>query len=542
MPYQFHRFASVWISAVAISGVAGCATVKTQTADIAAEPVKGMVYYLPIRSFDIEVKYVVTNCAADSSGNAILTYDVQPVVKSQLLADRRRAFTIYDGLNGRVLKALNFEITQYENGTLKAINGSVDDRTAETATNVVSGALKLALGLTGTGLYSGGNSGVAQNASITDLNGNKADDDRFIASVRAACGVKITDALVQVRTLTGQIDAAQEALEAKAKLTAAVTGADKGVTDARANLKAAKDTAGVEDLARAQSLLAKAIEKQRKAQDALDAFPSGSPATAYQQRIAAIVQRDLTFVASKTYLPGETESAGDFTISFPDAALRDIGVKTQTPLRANVTFDLLSVKQSPEDAGAGLKAIAIRTTQVDGVWTRAPAMGMMKVCAGDCAEQTVRLSQAFSMPQWGQLAVLPLQSKAFAKSTVKAAFAPDGAITSIYFDSTAPAERASGAFLSASGSIADYVTARRDLKAKLAETKDADEKDAIQQQIDVLDLTAQLANKQTDATTDQKRKLADLDFQIQEVEKQTQLLEASKKLEGMRSAAVPAAR
>lgn len=542
MTSPFHGRARAWIAAVAMSGVAGCATVKTQTADIAAEPVTGMVYYLPIRSFDIDVKYVVTNCAADSSGKAVLTYDVQPVVKSQLLADRRRAFSIYDGLNGRVLKALNFEITQYENGTLKAINGTADDRTAETATNVVSGALKLALGLTGTGLFSGGKAGAAQNASITDLNGTKRHDDPIIAAVRAACGAKITDALVQVRTLTGQIDAAQEATEAKSKLTAAVTAADKGVTDARANLKAAKETAGVEDLARAQSLLTKAIDKQQKAQDALDAFPSGSPATAYQQRIAAIVQRDLTFVASRTYLPGETDTAADFTIDFPDAGLRDIGVNTQTPLKANVKFDLQSAKQTSADAGAGLQAIAIKTTKIDGVWTRAPAMGLMKVCAGSCAAQTERLTQAFSVPQWGQLAVLPLQSKAFAKSTVKAAFAPDGAITSLYFDSTAPAERASGAFVTASGSIAEYVTARRDLKAKLAKAKDAEEKDAIQQQIDVLDLQTQLADKQTDVTTDQKRKLADLDFQIQEAEKQAKLLEASKKLEDMRSAAAPAAK
>lgn len=519
-------------------GLSGCATVKTKSVE-PAEPTTGLVYYLPVRSFDIDVKYVVTNCAADPAGKPVMSWEVEPVVAAQLLADRRRAFSIYDGLNGRALKALNFEITEYENGTLKAINATADDRTAETATNVVSGALKIALGMTGTGLFSGGKAPANKNVSISDLDGKPAHDDPIIAKVRTACGDKFTDALVSVRKLNLQMDAASEATEAKSKLSAAASNAEKAVVDARAGVKAAKETAGVEDLARANAQLADAVQRAIAAQAKLDAFPASAPTTSLQARVAAIVLRDLTFNASTNFVPNEYEFAKSFSIIYPKAALDDLGVNGAPDLVATVTFDLQSAKQDSVDSGLAAKKLDLAGKSTDGIWLRTPAMGLMAVCAGSCGgDRTKRLSKLFSVPQWGQVSVLPLKSMAFSKSTIKLTVAPDGAVTSLFFDTTAPAERASGAFATAGQSYLDYVGARRDLKAKLAAAKSQSEKDEIQQQIDVVDLQAKLATAKADVTGDQKRRLDDLDFQIQEIQKQQKLLEESKKLETMRNGAV----
>ncbi len=528
-----------WLVGLSVA-LAGCSTVKTRAVEIGANPAKGLVYYLPIRSFDIDAKFIITNCEANEAGKAQLTYDVLPTVRSQIWADRQRAFVIHEGLNGRVFKALNFEIVQYENGTLKSINAVADDRTAEAATNVVSGALKFALGLTGTGLFSASSTGRTNVSSLSDLNGQKAHDDAIITKVRAACGLKVTDALVQIRQLTRSADAAAESAEAKSKLVAQAAAAEKAVVEARANLKAAKDTAGTEDLARANQSLTKAVAKAIETQQKVDDFPASTAPTALQQRVAAIVQRDLTFTVSATYVPAETDTSDDFSVALSEAKLEAAGIKATGAMTANVLFTIQFSAASKDDAGPDLKTLTLSGDQA-GIWTRIPAIGAMKVCAGACAPDTIRLSQAFSVPQWGQVSVLPLQSVAFSKSTIKVNFAPDGAVTNLDFETSSPAERASGAFATMGQSVIDFTTARRTLLSNLEAAQSAAERAEIEQQIAILDLNKQLASAQDTGSVDQQRQLSDLDFQILQVGKQIELLEASKRLEALRTASAPAA-
>lgn len=525
------------LASVAGAVLAGCTTVRSHALDATkgGEAV-GLVYYLPVRSFEVDAKFVVQDCIVLQSGVATLSYEVIPTVRSLLSSDRRRPFAIYDGLHGNALKAMNFEISQYENGTLKAVNATIDDRSAETATNVASGALKFALGLTGVGLFSGRSLANSPIASLDLLNDSNRDD--MLKELHKACGKKTIDALQAVRAMAGRLDAAADAASAKAAATAKVASAEKAVTDARAGLKAAQETKGAEDLQMAERTLASAVGELVAARDALKNLPAAQPPSALAQQMAALIQRDLTYTVTKAFIPSDTPSPVEETVTYSAARLQALGIKVaqSADLKA-----VVNVRLEAPSGQAGAPALIAQTvaagTRGEGIWTRLPAMARLRVCVDSCSDETVRLSQLYSVPQWGHLARMPLKGMAFARTATKLSFAPDGGIVSMYYDSTAPAERASKAFADIGGSFSEFVTARAKLLTELAAADTTAEKAAIQKEIDLLELSNQLANAKTDQTTDQSRQLADLEFQIKVAQKARELLEERRKLEAAQNGA-----
>jgi hypothetical protein len=528
---------SLMLASLAGTVLAGCSTVRSHAVDpTKPDAAVGLVYYLPVRSFEVDAKFVVQDCIVLQSGVATLSYEVVPTVRSVLSSDRRRPFAIYDGLHGNALKALNFEISQYENGTLKAVNAVIDDRSAETATNVASGALKFALGLTGVGLFSGSSIANRPIASLALLDENNRTE--MLNMLNAACGKKTIDALQAVRALAGRLDAAADSASAKAAAAAKVASAEKAVTDARAGLKAAQETKGTEDLQLAERTLAAAVAELSSARDALKNLPAAQPPSALAQQMAAIIQRDLTYTVTKAFTPPENPSAIEEPITYSADRLQALGINVAegADLKALVNVRLEAPSGGTGDPSPVAQLVA-PGTRSEGIWTRLPAMARLKVCVESCSDETVRLSQLYSVPQWGHLARIPLKGMAFAKTSTKLSFAPDGGIVSLYFDSTAPAERASKAFADIGGSFSDFVTARAKLLTELAAADTAAEKAEIQKEIDVLNLRTELANAQTDQTTDQSRQIADLDFQIKVAQKARELLEERRKLEAAQNGA-----
>lgn len=525
------------LASVASAVLAGCTTVRSQAID-ATKPDEavGLVYYLPVRSFEVDAKFVVQDCIVLQSGVATLSYEVVPTVRSVLSSDRRRPFSIYDGLHGNALKALNFEISQYENGTLKAVNATIDDRSAETATNVASGALKFALGLTGVGLFSGSSIANAPIASLDLL--DDTNKSAMLPKLYEACGKKTIDALQGVRALAGRLDAAADATSAKAAAAAKVASAEKAITDARAGLKAAQETKGAEDLQLAERTLATAVTELVAARDALKNLPASQPPSALAQQMAALIQRDLTYTVTKAFIPSDSPNPVEETVTYSAARLKALGIQVGdgADLKAVVNVQLEAPIGGTGDPAPVAQVVAAGT-RGEGIWTRLPAMARLKICVDSCSDETVRLSQLYSVPQWGHLARMPIKGMAFARTSTKLSFAPDGGIVSLYYDSTAPAERASKAFADIGGSFSEFVTARAKLLTDLEAADTASEKAEIQKQIDLLNLGNQLANAQTDQTTDQNRQLADLEFQKKLAQKARELLEERRKLEAAQNGA-----
>lgn len=537
-----------------------CTTIRTEPVSaVSKEAAPGFVYYLPLRTLHVEAKYVIADCGYKTdTQTAVLLYEVLPTVTSGLIADRRRPLVIREGLSGKALKALNYEIALYENGTLKSFNATADDRTAETATNVISGALKFGLGFTGLGLFSAADA--PKIVWLRDLVQTKLEAEAAAAAakppkgkigkktkpanapavsvddVQQVCGPRLSSALVRYHTLSAKLDGAHEATEAKSKLTAAVANAEKAVTDARTSLKAAKEVGGAEDVALAQTTLAAAVSKLAEARKKSEVGGSPAAPTALTQQIALLVQRDLTFGAAMDIVPTESPEDADKTLSYPAASLQAQGIKVPSneDLQANVQLTLLFAPVDGTTAGEKPVHQLPRGLQ-NGIFVRTPASALLKVCVKTCSDDTTRLSQMITVPQWGQLSVFPLKNLMFSKSSTKLAFAPDGTITNLNFESTAAAERASGAFAQSGDLFLEFVTKRRELVSQLADAETAREKAGIQKQIDLLDLQRDLADAQSGTAPDRQKQLAQIQFEIDRAKKEAELLEARQALEQLRS-------
>ena len=515
-------------AATVVLALCACSTIRSEKVEPTnASPSVGMVYYLPIRTLAVESKFIILDCGRKGD-TAELLYDVKPTVTAAVTADRSRVFTIADGLDGKFMKAMNFEITQYENGTLKGVNVIADDRTAETATNILSGALKFGLALTGSSLFSGGRE---QDATIWLRELDEANAPGEVARVREVCGAQTTDALLKVHKLTRSLSGAREASEAKAKLAAAVTEAEKAVIEARATLKAANEAGGDEDKTMARTTLKAAVEKLAAARAAAQNPADAAGSTAINQDITATVQRHLTYSASKMFVPLEGERPFGRTLVYSIEDLQAAGIrKPAVALEAHLVLEPVAASgtsvETPQsvrqDPSAGLS---------DGIWFRSPSSAHMRICVKTCGDSgtTDRFSQVVTVPQWGQLTRLPLRNKMFAKNTTKLSFAPDGTLTSLGSDSTAAAERASGAFLQSGEMVLDYAAKRRTLLGEFAAAKSTAEKAEIQQQLDILALNQQLSAAQSTLGPERDAQLATWTFQIQQLEKEIQLLELQKK-------------
>jgi hypothetical protein len=203
-------------------------------------------------------------------------------------------------------------------------------------------------------------------------------------------------------------------------------------------------------------------------------------------------------------------------------------------MTARIELKLVSARGATGVVGA--QDPAPNGTKKEGIWVRAPAMAQLRVCRTEsCTGETTRLSQTISVPQWGQMSVIPLKNMMFARSSTKVAFAPDGTLTSLNFDSTAAAERGSAAFAQSGEIFLDFVTKRRALLAELKTAETATDKAEIQQQIDMIDLEQRLAQAQSGIGPDRQNQLNQIQFEIDQTKKQRELLEEKRKLDAIRS-------
>jgi hypothetical protein len=147
----------------------------------------------------------------------------------------------------------------------------------------------------------------------------------------------------------------------------------------------------------------------------------------------------------------------------------------------------------------------------DGLAYRAPAPGILKVCATtaeNCATDAKPLAtEQAPVPQFGTLHVLRLHNGWGEDNELGATFSKAGLLTSFHYGrKSAPAVAASALFADVAGqgaSFADALKANRQAQATAATAaaaaKDKGEIDAIQHRIDLLTKQAELARLQAPA-------------------------------------------
>lgn len=103
-----------------------------------AKPLAGALYYLPTGQVDVTVVRKITDCRGmevDFDVSAEATVNYVPDLQSPLLID-------YQALNA-AFKKTTLNVTWYENGTLKSINGDMSDRSAAVISNIGAAGAQL---------------------------------------------------------------------------------------------------------------------------------------------------------------------------------------------------------------------------------------------------------------------------------------------------------------------------------------------------------------------------------------------------------------
>ena len=105
------------------------------SARTATQPLPGVVYYLPVASYDITVTWLLTKCAS-----AEIAFQVSATIVEKLVADTGSPYVIDYSRADTLLKQTDLQVALYENGTLKSLNGSSGDASGEVLTSTLRAA------------------------------------------------------------------------------------------------------------------------------------------------------------------------------------------------------------------------------------------------------------------------------------------------------------------------------------------------------------------------------------------------------------------
>lgn len=133
----------------------GCTKLHVESYEAGSELTKaleGPLYYLPQGHFDIVVKRKILACdvisVSDASGNPVSNLDfkfaISAEVTQKIIPDLSKPYLIkFQELNG-FTKKTTLKVNLFENGVLKSVNASVEDRTGSILANTTKGAVQIA--------------------------------------------------------------------------------------------------------------------------------------------------------------------------------------------------------------------------------------------------------------------------------------------------------------------------------------------------------------------------------------------------------------
>ena len=463
------------LAATMLAPLAGCTTHLESGLAQANDPQsrKGIAYFLPETRFDVEVTWTVTGCTA--SGPEL---DAKIVAKTATEPDPSALQVIdYTSLNA-FTKTSGVKVEFYDNGAIKSINASAEDRTGAIIEHAVSAAGKIALAAIG---------------------GESSPD---------GCSAKVNEALDKVDGLSGNVDAATQNLEnAQATL--------ESLTSRLAQTKSGKN-----DAAAAALLKQIDVVEQRKRE-----------LQAAQDELAPQIKR-LTYTGRANFVANDPESAR-VVLSVPTEIWEKkwlpvnlISAAARKQQENSVHIELRSVGNWQDGVDIETSGASRSAQREAGIRYRVAVPATLVGCLGKpctvpaAAQGTAGSQIGRALPvrvlSRATTFYLPFASKGFSNGALEARFAQDGTLTFASYDQKkAPGEGLFATVDTAADSVGGVIKGiRAGQKTPLQQTKV--ETDLVQAQ-NALDLARQASVKSPNAAVEDEAKAT---------EAQTKLLEA----------------
>lgn len=406
--------------------------------------------------------------------------------------DTTRAYTLdYEGMqNG--LKGTDYSVELYPNGTLKAVNVTIDDQTGAAISSALTGAAKIAAAVGGFPISFPQNataSGFESYANWKKVNADKPgpckDDvlanierrDELEAKARSNAKESL-EGSKKLEKVDGKRKAALAKQEADKKVLADLQKGSPEYLIAEGSLKTSIAQAGVAEAEYA-------LEKQRgeERSDAADDVKT---------RLAA-TKKALTQVQTTTIRPdakqltlevqGALEALNSWTTDVMSGACirNDLtnctnmqNLEKELTAYATVYAPGLTKNAAPQSTAGHPKAITQLpdpTPDPNGIYYRPPLKSQLLVCKGKACfdgsavqfanPSNVLLNSPVEVPQLGVLSALPLHNGPFQNNTVTASFNESGALTKATYKSNAAVAKAAEVFESSADVLLKFKDAKR---------------------------------------------------------------------------------
>jgi hypothetical protein len=446
----------------------------------------------------VEVVQGLPKPSAEEEGG--LKVAIVPTVTPRYVPDPSHSFLIrYAGL-GNGMKETGLDLEKYANGTLKSLNSTIEDRTAEVIAGTVRGLVNIAALAGGfpvpaAAVAAAADAAEAARTKVGPLttfreylgrNGLCKPEVLEVLHLRLDLEKALEDALKQIQRLETEIrDKGKELEKEKGQLAATSK-----------ELKEAKE-AQPPDPQKIKDLEAKVQELQGKVkvlEDAVKAAEAGKKATetpiaGQLKRRADLVDR-LTVKSVLTLIPAQ--ALRQRTDPGAAKAAKEWFLDEARPIYCDPRMDRCYDSPEPEptlylplplradaavlvsEAGRPFLSDRLQVTTNGHLVYREPAYGEVFVCKeepclNDRGELTAPVdrrifSAAATVPQLGPLAVLPLTNGTFENKTLEASFAESGALQSFTYKTNAAAEKAANAFAESAETLSAFAQAKREAK------------------------------------------------------------------------------
>ena len=437
---------------------------------------RGQVYFLPMRLFQVEVEYELKDCRVDEHGQLQLEIGANAAVTDHLLPDPTQQQVIAYKADSALTKLDPAKFDLYDNGTLKGINVSFEDRTASVLGNVVKGVLRIFA-------IASGVPTIPFTAPTTDLLDGAARQERTTAD----CAADALTALAKVKKFRDDLKTEKTNDKKREKAGAKVIKLTNDIATATAALAAANAAKDPAKISAAEARVKK-VDSDLKAAKAEVKRLGKSKTAEIIKKIDAIRQSVLVRRVGTIFKPSISVNPQTIKISIParekgrwltkkgiceatdytgpcgpdvsDDVIREQLAKLGA-LRAEVTLDSFGTPSSHPD----------KATVPGDIVYRQPVFARLQVCRDSCVFPTEggvtdvanRLfDKMYAIPQMGPLASFPVQTKGiFQKKSVVLGFSIEGTLASVSYTSDSSAERATQVFSDVTDKVGAYLDARK---------------------------------------------------------------------------------
>ncbi|MGK5052226.1 hypothetical protein [Janthinobacterium sp. RB2P8] len=465
------------------------------------------MYYLPATAVSGNISFIPTSCAL-YGGKMKFKYEISDAktTYSTVADEEQRYYVDYGKLNSAIkITTASFEF--YPIGTLKTVNAEIDDRTGETLAAIAGSALN-----------------IVKAATFVPVQPAAAGTPGETAKCAEPIDRLLKDLMVQ-RSLLADLNRE----EAPGTENVNAEPAKEEVPKTGKKTPAAPATASTQRKARAgtQAIATAAAVKPT--------------AEMVQKRINALLQT-LTGETSFSYIPSVLEQCSKVTLTgenylakFLDIARSDEYEKLHTArstMGGDAAFEALVCAESTAKrprtqmqrlSGSGDAAHA-SGQGTGGILYRQPVMGRITIKKGEGLPPVLLSNSPFSIPQYGTLASLDLSNGPFDKNSIKALFAPDGALTLFEFKAQSTAERGATTLETLSSKYADLAKARDEAAAARTKIQDDQAQKAFDEEIKGYENRMTLLKAKDDFALQVKEKTP-LQLEMDDLERKTQLLQ-----------------